>query len=835
ALEVVLLSLALADRITIMKRDKEIAQRQAIESFKKADKIKNDFLANTSHELRTPLNGIIGIAESLIDGVAGALNKTAKENLSIIVSAGQRLSSLVNDILDFSKLRNRNLELQLKPIALKQLVEVEIALLSPLVGTRDIALKNEVPEDLSAVSADENRLIQILQNVIGNAIKFTERGSVTVRAQKCREMVELLVIDTGIGIPADKMEDIFIAFEQGDGGTARQYGGTGIGLSITKQLVELHKGTIAVQSEVGKGSTFTIALPATSAPAQEAQASAKLDYMARPIDVDEETADGEEAQELVQDKASQGLHILAVDDEPLNLKVLTNQLALHGHKVSVGHDGLEALRFVEEQGKPDLVLLDVMMPKMTGLEVCQKLREKYSPTQLPIILLTAKNQLKDLLSGFTVGANDYLTKPFSSAEMIARIQMHAQISQYGVALAHANEELRVQITKRSEQLFYTLAMIGRGTTELQFLAPGAIVGERYKVSRFIGEGGMGIVYEVIVLSNGQKAALKVAKSGDAFALARLAQEARMAIEVQHENIVRILDVDIADQGFLYVVMEYLEGESIEHEKDRWGDIGWALEVLCQVTLGLHELHQHNLVHRDLKPDNLILIHGQHGGELNIKITDFGISNWTVMETREQQATCALGEAGAQSPSRVPPEPAHREPDAAQAESALDAELPVELPLPALFNDGEDTSPPARTTIAGSRTLLSTLMTNEGAGTPRFMAPEQLRFGAPAGPSTDMWAVGVIAHRILARRWPFSDEALSDLLAGLSTPKIDSIHKHLPLLDRAVAQAIDRCLDVEPEKRPTALQFHDILEQKKTSGWRPDPAQARAPTAQKSEM
>jgi two-component system sensor histidine kinase ChiS len=184
------------------------------------------------------------------------------------------------------------------------------------VGTRDIALKNEVPDDLAAVSADENRLIQILQNVIGNAIKFTESGSVTVRAKERGQMVELQVIDTGIGIPADKMEDIFIAFEQGDGGTARQYGGTGIGLSITKQLVELHQGTIEVQSEVGKGSTFTITLPATSALAQDAKTSAKLDYLARPIDVEEETADVEDAMDLVQDNAQQGLHILAVDDDP---------------------------------------------------------------------------------------------------------------------------------------------------------------------------------------------------------------------------------------------------------------------------------------------------------------------------------------------------------------------------------------------------------------------------------------------------------------------------------------------------------------------------------------
>ncbi|MCU0663602.1 MAG: ATP-binding protein [Myxococcota bacterium] len=802
ALEVILLSLALADRITIMKQEKELAQREAIESYKKADKIKNDFLANTSHELRTPLNGIIGIAESLIDGAAGSMNKTAKENLRMIVGAGQRLSTLVNDILDFSKLRNRNLDLQLKPIALKQLVDVEIALLSPLIGTREVHLKNEVPENLIAVKADENRLIQILQNVIGNAIKFTKAGRIVITAEHKDKNVEIKVIDTGIGIPADKLEDIFIAFEQADGGTTREYGGTGIGLSITKKLVELHGGTIFAQSELGKGSIFVITLPATDENATEASVSNKLDYVARPMDL--AAQDEEEAVERIPAASGRGIHILAVDDEPLNLKVLTNQLTLNGHRVSVGRDGEEALRFIEEHGKPDLMLLDVMMPKMTGLEVCQILREKYSATELPIILLTAKNQLTDLVSGFSVGANDYLTKPFSSREVLARIRVHSQVSEFSLALAQANEELRVQIAKRSEQLFSTLAILGQGTTEIRALERGKVIGERYEIKKRVGEGGMGIVYEAKVLATGKQAALKIAKSGDARALSQLAQEARMAVEVLHENVVRVFDVDVAPEGFLYVVMEYLEGKDLSDLRENWGNLEWGLKVLRQVCSGLHELHKHNLVHRDLKPTNLIVINGDSNRDFRVKITDFGISSWAVAQnlprlSESPHAPFLSGDPALPAASDAPKPPPFGSPTRAGAASPA---FPQAFAL-----DGEDTAPPAHT-LHGNQT--GTLLSYDWAGTPRFMSPEQLQRGEQPGKATDIWAIGVIAHRILANQWPIEEESFADLLTGVGTPKPKPIGQVLPGLNSKIAAAIDRCLDYNPNLRPSAKELADLV-------------------------
>jgi signal transduction histidine kinase len=228
------------------------------EALKRVDRLKDEFLANTSHELRTPLNGIIGLSESLYDNI----NEPEQlEDLSMIISSGKRLASLVNDILDFSKLRNFDIELQRKPIDLYSIAEIILRINKPLVSGKKLELINKVPVDLAAIDGDENRLQQILNNLIGNAIKFTETGSVTVSAQKKNQDIQVSVSDTGIGIPESKKEVIFHEFQQADGSISREFAGTGLGLSISKHLVELHGGKMWLESEVSKGSSFIFTLP----------------------------------------------------------------------------------------------------------------------------------------------------------------------------------------------------------------------------------------------------------------------------------------------------------------------------------------------------------------------------------------------------------------------------------------------------------------------------------------------------------------------------------------------------------------------------------------------
>jgi PAS domain S-box-containing protein len=487
------------------------------EALERLSQLKDEFLANTSHELRTPLNGMIGIAESMIDGATGQLSELQRKNLSLIFQSGHRLATLVNDILDFSKLRHKTIELQLQPVGLREMAEVVLPLSQPLIKNKELQLINAIPKDIPPAQADENRLQQILYNLVGNAIKFTEKGTVEISAvavdppqpplkrgepsttplvpslegkeqpsrtplvppflegkeqpsttslvpslegkeQPSRTPLvppflrgargdqtphlAITVSDTGIGIPEDKLDRIFESFEQGDGSTAREYGGTGLGLAITKKLVELHGGEIRVESTVGVGSRFTFTLPVASGQVAVSDRSYLSCVQRSQEEVNEEegvepilqTNESESIKPLIQNPdISQQFKILIVDDEPVNIQVLINHLSLQNYSLTQASNGTEALAAIEQGFKPDLILLDVMMPRMTGYEACQKIREKFPANEVPILMLTAKNQVNDLVEGLSVGANDYLTKPISKTELLARIKTHLRLSNLNIA------------------------------------------------------------------------------------------------------------------------------------------------------------------------------------------------------------------------------------------------------------------------------------------------------------------------------------------------------------------------------------------------------------------
>jgi signal transduction histidine kinase len=390
------------------------------------NELKDEFLANTSHELRTPINGIIGIVESMIDGAAGSLTKEQKYNLAIVSNSGKRLSNLINDILDFTKLKNREIVLKIKPIDLKTIADAVIILSKSLITGKDLALINDIDSSFPAIGADENRIQQILHNIIGNAVKFTERGYVRISAKIIGDMAAISVEDTGIGISRDKFGSIFESFEQADGSTEREYGGTGLGLSITKKIVELHGGAINVESQPGKGSIFTFTVPIASAEIKDASQAELTRQAEKPqtvIDIDD-FAENERSNEGEDDPcAGKGSHrILVVDDEPVNIQVLSNILSMQNYSVSKAYSGAEALDMIASHDDFDLVLLDVMMPKLSGYEVCRRLRENHTLFNLPILMLTAKNQIQDVVLGFQSGANDYVQKPFDKEELLARVR-----------------------------------------------------------------------------------------------------------------------------------------------------------------------------------------------------------------------------------------------------------------------------------------------------------------------------------------------------------------------------------------------------------------------------
>ncbi|HBE19047.1 MAG TPA: histidine kinase [Cyanobacteria bacterium UBA11149] len=400
-------------------------------TLQKLDQLKDEFLANTSHELKTPLNGIIGIAESLIDGASGKLSKQTVFNLALIVSSGKRLHQLVNDILDFSKLKHQKIELKLQPVGMREITEVVLALSRPLIKSKSVALINKIAPDIPPVYADENRVQQILYNLVGNGIKFTEHGTVEVSALVVNDWVEITVIDTGIGIPYHKLDRIFESFEQGDGSIAREYGGTGLGLAVTKQLVELHGGHIRVESTLGVGSRFTFCLPVSESQL-ERKSGAEISHLQESPDL---ILNGDNIliNPAIVGSSDGAFQILIVDDEPVNLQVIVNHLSLQNYAITQASNGMEALEIIDSGFKPDLILLDVMMPKMTGYELCKKIREKFLQNELPVVLLTAKNQVSDLVEGFAAGANDYLTKPVLKNELLARIKTHLRLAKINAA------------------------------------------------------------------------------------------------------------------------------------------------------------------------------------------------------------------------------------------------------------------------------------------------------------------------------------------------------------------------------------------------------------------
>ncbi|MCP4171903.1 MAG: response regulator, partial [Fuerstiella sp.] len=351
-----------------------------------------------------------------------------------------------------------------------------------------------------AAHADENRVQQILHNLVGNAVKFTETGTVSVSAGIRDEYLAVTVSDTGIGIPKESLDRIFRSFEQADGSTAREYGGTGLGLAVTRDLVELHGGQIWAESEPGKGSHFTFTLPVSGDRAEPVRTDGIL---AKDIHVAGISADPEEIgqtgepdiTDIPPERLCDGevCRILAVDDEPVNLQVLKNQLTSEYYSLTLASDGREALNAVESGLEFDLILLDVMMPGISGYEVCRRLRELYNPDELPVVMLTAKDRVGDLVEGFDAGANDYLTKPFVKEELIARVESHismknlaAQVRDLVDNLEHKVEERTLQLQESLENLRMTQDHLVQ--SEKMAALGGLVAGVAHEINTPVGLG-----------------------------------------------------------------------------------------------------------------------------------------------------------------------------------------------------------------------------------------------------------------------------------------------------------------------------------------------------------
>jgi signal transduction histidine kinase/CheY-like chemotaxis protein len=369
---------------------------ETAEELRESDRFKTQFLANMSHELRTPLNSIIGFSRVMLKGIDGPLTEHQAADLTSIYNSGQHLLTLINSILDMSKIEAGKIELTFEEVSLHDILEAVIGTTRALVKDRPIELRTQVPRDLPTVWADTQRVRQVLLNLMSNAAKFTEEGSISLKAEAGKEYVTLSVADTGIGINPEAQSRLFIPFQQVDGSTTRRAGGTGLGLAISRSFVEMHGGDIQVESEPGQGSTFSFTLPIYQV-FHERQAGS-TEYQLDPSR-----------------KA-----LLAIDDDSGVITLLKRYLETDGYQVVGVTESLHASQMAERLA-PDLaaITLDVVMPNSDGWQVLRELKQNPRTKDLPVILCSI---VEGVEQGLELGAAACLRKPITRDELLAALR-----------------------------------------------------------------------------------------------------------------------------------------------------------------------------------------------------------------------------------------------------------------------------------------------------------------------------------------------------------------------------------------------------------------------------
>lgn len=406
---VIFMNILLAIRYTHAFEQSERLSLQLIE----LNQLKDEFLLNTSHEIKTPLHGMMNMTSHVLQDEEGRLSDRQKQQLWLVKDTSMRLSMLIHDLIDVTRLKQGQLRLRLAAVDVRVTVQMVCEMMQFELTGKTVRFDNQVAEGV-LVLADENRLRQVLYNLVYNSIRHTEQGSIRILSSVSGQMVAISVEDTGTGIAEERREAIFTYWEQSDRPLPEDgYTGMGIGLYISRKLVEQMGGQIGVAwSELGRGTRMTFSLPSADASASRLETAAASERVQRGSFPDESL-----------DITGEHEHtVLIVDDEASNIHTLLGLLRQHRFNVLTAFSAKEAMDKLSLHPAVDLVILDVMMPGMSGIELCRTLRSHHSILDLPILFATVKDTPQDIALGFQAGANDYVTKPFEGETLIARVQ-----------------------------------------------------------------------------------------------------------------------------------------------------------------------------------------------------------------------------------------------------------------------------------------------------------------------------------------------------------------------------------------------------------------------------
>ena len=435
----------------VKERTKELAK--ANEQLKELDKVKTNFFANVSHELRTPLTLILGPLEMFLSGKYGKTFGYNDEKIKIMLYNGTKLLKLINNLLDFTKIEAGRMSMKKQKTDILKLLKFYVSTVKSLAENRGMKivfnnLLNESNKKNFIVNIDINLFEKAFFNLISNALKFTNhKGNITVELKNTIDEFSISIIDDGIGIPEDKLDTIFNRFSQIDSSSSRKYEGTGIGLSLTKEIVAIMNGKITVESKLNKGSNFTITFPIDIESIDNKNHKIKnIHEIKSYLLSDLKNNIKEENKHWKNKNNNQDKKILVVEDN-LDMQKYLKSILKDRYNILLAKDGKQGFQMTKNEN-PDLILADIMMPEMDGYEMTGLIKSTEEYKGIPIILLTAKAEMFMKIEGFEKGADDYIVKPFDAKELLSRIKAHLEMKNLRDELIKQKKELEKTITEK---------------------------------------------------------------------------------------------------------------------------------------------------------------------------------------------------------------------------------------------------------------------------------------------------------------------------------------------------------------------------------------------------